>query len=134
MKRATNHHPVSPSPKAQSVWLEKNIQEVEQLLAADREAVNQNPESFSARLSLQSTENRLCELRNFPQAYLCAGCGGETAMPTDDPGFGLCGRCESRLNSQGMSWRGAEKKAPLPCGRSWKGKTFSASGLSTKQR
>jgi len=47
----------------QIAWLEKNIAEVEQLLAADREAAQKNPESFSAKLSLQSTENRLVDLQ-----------------------------------------------------------------------
>lgn len=47
----------------QIAWLEKNIAEVEQLLVADREAVQNNPESFSAKLSLKSTENRLADLQ-----------------------------------------------------------------------
>ncbi|MDD2466175.1 MAG: hypothetical protein PHI97_19415 [Desulfobulbus sp.] len=101
MSQALNSFPPLPTPEAQSSWRERNIQEVERLLAADRETVFKNPESFSAKLSLQSTENRLLELRNSSQIYLCADCGRETTGSTDDPGFGLCGRCESRLNSHG---------------------------------
>lgn len=104
MNKATNHHPLSPSPKAQLSWLAKNIQEVERLLAADRETLRNNPESFSAKLSLQSTENRLQELRNAPYVFRCADCGNETTLTIDDPGFGLCPLCESRLTGSSFSW------------------------------
>ncbi len=42
--------------------------------------------------------------------FLCADCGRETTIATDDPGFGLCGRCESRLNSLGKSWNHGKEK------------------------
>ena len=47
----------------QIAWLKNNIAEVEQLLAADQEAVRANPGSFSAGLSLKSTQDRLADLR-----------------------------------------------------------------------
>ena len=109
MNQAQHHHPFSPSPKAHSVWLEKNIVEVEQLLVADREAFERNPQSFSARLSLASTENRLAELREQLQSekvvYLCADCGRKTTLSTDDPIFGLCPACEQKFHHQATSWQ-----------------------------
>jgi hypothetical protein len=47
----------------QIAWLEKNIAEVEQLLVADQDVAQKNPDSFSARLSLQSTKDRLADLQ-----------------------------------------------------------------------
>jgi len=41
--------------------------------------------------------------------YICADCGRETTIATDDPGLGLCGRCECRLNLKGGNWN---KNAP----------------------
>ena len=116
MKKATNHHPLSLSPKAQLSWLAKNIQEVERLLAVDRETFRNNPESFSARLSLQSTENRLQELLNVPCVFRCADCGRETMLIIDDPRFGLCPLCESRLAGSSFSWvekSPADKRPPV---------------------
>jgi len=43
-------------------WLEQNITESEQLLVMDQEALKKNPDSFSAKLSLKSTEDRLADL------------------------------------------------------------------------
>jgi len=40
---------------------------------------------------------------------LCADCGRETTIAIDDPEFGVCVRCEGRLNSQSGKWK---KKAP----------------------
>ncbi len=42
--------------------------------------------------------------------FLCADCGRKTTIANDDPGFGLCGRCERRLNSQAKQWNGAKEK------------------------
>ncbi len=36
---------------------------------------------------------------------LCANCGQVTTIANDDPGFGLCGTCEARLNSQKGRWK-----------------------------
>ena len=116
MNKATNHHPLSLSPKAQSSWLAKNIQEVERLLAADRETLRNNPESFSAQLSFQSTENRLQELLSVPCVFRCADCGRETTLTIDHPGFGLCPLCESRLMGSSFSWvkkSPADKRPPV---------------------
>lgn len=47
----------------QITWLESSIAAVELMVSEDREKLSQNPDSFSARLVLASTEGRLADLQ-----------------------------------------------------------------------
>ena len=63
--------------------------------------------------------------------YICADCGRATTIATDDPGFGLCGECESRLNLQKGKWN---KNAPAAgVGKGGSGGLVEAQCLTAKQ-
>ncbi len=47
----------------QTSWLEQTLDKEKQRLVAARQALKKNPTSYSARVSLQSAENRLADLR-----------------------------------------------------------------------
>ena len=47
----------------QSSWLEQTLDKEKQRLASARQALKKNPTSYSARVTLQSAENRLADLR-----------------------------------------------------------------------
>ncbi len=49
-------------------WLENNIAQVEKFLASDRRRLERNPNSFSAKLTLASTESRLADLKKKLQS------------------------------------------------------------------
>ncbi len=47
----------------QSSWLEQTLDKEKQRLDSARQALKKNPTSYSARVTLQSAENRLADLR-----------------------------------------------------------------------
>ncbi len=47
----------------QASWLEKTLHKEKQRLASARQALKKNPTSYSAKVTLQSAENRLADLR-----------------------------------------------------------------------
>jgi hypothetical protein len=47
----------------QTSWLEQTLDKEKQRLVAARQALKKNPTSYSARVTLQSAENRLADLR-----------------------------------------------------------------------
>ncbi|MBT8356053.1 MAG: hypothetical protein HKP41_14440 [Desulfobacterales bacterium] len=47
----------------QTSWLEQTLDKEKQRLVSARQALKKNPTSYSARVTLQSAENRLADLR-----------------------------------------------------------------------
>ena len=52
----------------QTSWLEQTLDKEKQRLVSARQALKKNPASYSARVTLQSAENRLADLQHRIQS------------------------------------------------------------------
>ena len=105
----------------QTSWLEQTLDKEKQRLVSARQALKKNPASYSARVTLQSAENRLADLQHRIQS---AGASHDWSPPTScrlrghsnphnigfSPDCGSCQRCPppSGLLPQACAWKESE--------------------------